>query len=90
MLSKVKRVSSITPKLLKDLGRVQRRGGVAMLIDCTGALDRMGASGLSRYGVDPSALLVSSPDNARQAREIETRVRYYVEKMAVAGCARHR
>lgn len=90
MLSKVKRVSSVTPKLLKDLGKVQRRGGVALLIDCTGALERMGSADFKRYGVKGSDLLKYGPENARQAREIENRLRFYVEKIAVAGCSRQR
>lgn len=90
MLSKVKRVSSITPKLLKDLGKVQRRGGVALLIDCTGKLERMADADLKRYGVKPRDLLKYGPENARQAREIESRLKFYVEKIAVAGCSRQR
>lgn len=88
LTSKVKRIGELSDRQVKSIAKVQARGGVAALIQCSSPVD---LGRLRRFGVNVAELLVSEPE-PRYAEEIASTLKrsMAVDKIVVAGCARSR
>jgi RecA/RadA recombinase len=84
----IRRTKALTPSVLNRAARVQERGGVTAIVDCTGELGVRDVFAGSRVRRDE--ILVSVPDTARQAHEIAQTLKRSgaVNLIQMIGCSR--